>query len=65
MLVEDQLAEGDRVGLEGRFGVARGRVDGGLRVFPAGVRPGRPLEVLEGDAGGEALGVGVPVVVDF
>lgn len=64
MLVEDELAEGDGGGLEAGFGVADRGVDGGAGVRPAGVRPGCPLEVLEGYSEGEAVGGGGAVGVD-
>lgn len=64
VLVQHEVAEGQGAGLEGRLGVARRAVDGRRWVRPAGVRPGRPLEVLEGDAERETHRVGGAVVED-
>jgi hypothetical protein len=64
VLVEDEIAEGQGGGLEGCFGVSCRAVDCGVRVGPAGVGPGGPLEELEGDAEGEADGGEGAVVKD-
>ncbi len=64
-LVEDEGAEGERGGLEGGLGVARRRVEGRARARPAGVRPRRPLQVLEGDAERQAAGARRAVVEDL
>jgi hypothetical protein len=55
-LVQDELAGREGGALEGGLGAAGRGVDGGARARPAGVRSGRPLQVLEGYVQAEAVG---------